>query len=436
MSENRILTTHVGSLIRPENLLPFLMAKGADQPFDSAAYERTLKQAVADIVAKQAEIGIDIVSDGEFGKALSWSLYGLFRLTGFERRDIKGGKNPFARGTDRDLFPEFYAAIDEVEKSSTWKDAVCVGPIAYSEAGMNEVQTDIANFKTALASHKKLRGFLPVAATPSVIPDRKNEYYASDDECAEAIGRAMRTEYKAITDSGLDVQLDDARIAVTHDRMMPTSTFKDYRHWANHAVEIINASIKGLPREQIRYHVCWGSWPGPHVGDVPFKSIVDIVMKIKAGAFSLEMGNARHEHEWQIWKDHKLPDGVKLIPGVVSHQTNVVEHPELVCERIVRLANLIGRDNVIAGTDCGFAQVTYLKRVHPSIQWAKLQALVDGARLASKILWAKKPAAKKVASGKKSAAKKSTAKRAAVAKKTASPKRAGAKAVKRKAGRR
>lgn len=391
-SSRRILTTHVGSLIRPERLLPALMAKGTGQPFDATAFEAALREEVETVVARQAEIGIDIVSDGEFGKALSWSLYGLFRLTGFERREIRGAANPFARGADRAMFPEFYADIDRSEKSSTWMDAVCVGPISYSEAGKAEVHRDIANLKAALAQHRGTMGFLPVASTPSVIPDRKNEYYANGDACAEAIGKAMRAEYQAITDSGLYVQLDDARIAVTYDRMVPPATMKDYRRWAARSIEIVNESIKGLPRDRVRYHVCWGSWPGPHVGDVPFRAIADLVMRIKAGAFSLEMANARHEHEWRIWEDRKLPDGVKLIPGVISHQTNVVEHPELVCERIVRLANLVGRDNVIAGSDCGFAQVTYLQRVHPSIQWAKLKALVDGARLATKILWPRKPA--------------------------------------------
>ena len=396
-NEPRILTTHVGSLIRPPSLLPFLAAKGAGVPYDEEAYAKTLKREVAEVVAKQAEIGIDIVSDGEFGKALSWSLYGLLRLNGFERREGQAAQTTFARGIDRKLFPEFYKELDSLERPAEVRsqpdykaiDVVCVNPIGYSDAGIREVQTDIANLKTALALHPKLRGFLPVASTPSVIPDRKNEYYASDDDCARAIASAMHTEYKAITDAGLFVQLDDARIAVTHDRMLEQGTFADYRRWLERSIGIINESIKGLPRHRIRYHVCWGSWAGPHIGDVPFRSIVDLVMRINAGAFAIEMANVRHEHEWRIWEGQTLPGGVKLIPGVVSHQTNLVEHPELVCERIVRLANLVGRENVIAGTDCGFAQATYLRRVHPSIQWAKLSALVEGAALASKILWRK-----------------------------------------------
>jgi 5-methyltetrahydropteroyltriglutamate--homocysteine methyltransferase len=402
-NERRILTTHVGSLIRPASLLPFLSAKGAGKPYDQGAYAQTLEREVAEVVAKQAEIGIDIVSDGEFGKALSWSLYGLLRLNGFERREGQARQTTFARGIDRKLFPEFYKELDSLERPAEVSsqpdyktiDAVCVSPIGYSDAGIREVHADISNLKAALAPHPKLRGFLPVASTPSVIPDRKNEYYASDDDCARAVASAMHTEYKAITDAGLFVQLDDARIAVTHDRMLEQGTFADYRKWVGRSVEIINESIKGLPCQQIRYHICWGSWAGPHVSDVPFRSIVDLVMRIKAGAFAVEMANVRHEHEWRIWENQKLPDGVKLIPGVISHQTNVVEHPELVCERIVRLTNLVGPENVIAGTDCGFAQATYLRRVHPSIQWAKLRTLVEGARLASKILWRRKSPARR-----------------------------------------
>ena len=229
--------------------------------------------------------------------------------------------------------------------------------------------------------------FLPVAAPASVIPDRKNEFYKSDEELQAAIAAAMRTEYKMIIDAGFLVQLDDARNAVTYDRMVPPANFADYRRWLGAQVDIINAAIEGLPADRIRYHVCWGSWPGPHVSDVPLKDIVDLILKVKVGAYVIEGANPRHEHEWKVWKDAKLAPDQVLIPGVISHATNVVEHPELVAERIVRLAKIVGRDNVIAGTDCGFAQGPFHRRVHPSIMWAKLQALVAGARLASKDLW-------------------------------------------------
>jgi len=395
-STDRIFTTHVGSLIRPHALLEFLSAKEAGRPYDEAAYARCLKDSVAEIVKKQADLGIDIVSDGEFGKAISWSQYALYRLSGFERRPFKGGVNPFKRGADRAKFPEFYAELDARDRVETVSDSVCVGPIAYT--GMSELQRDIDDFKTALRTVKLEEGFLPVAAPASVIPDRKNEYYESDEKCLEAIGKAMRTEYQAIVGAGLLLQLDDARAANTYDRMVPPATLKDYRKWVARHVEVLNEAIKDIPRDRIRYHVCWGSWPGPHVTDVPFKAIADLVLKVRAGAFSLEMANPRHEHEWRVWEDTKLPEGALLLPGVITHATNIVEHPELVCERIVRLARLVGRENVIASTDCGFAQVTYFQRVHPSVQWAKLEALVEGARLATKLLWprtAKASAAKR-----------------------------------------
>jgi 5-methyltetrahydropteroyltriglutamate--homocysteine methyltransferase len=229
--------------------------------------------------------------------------------------------------------------------------------------------------------------FLPVAAPASVIPDRKNEYYKSEEELQAAIAAAMHTEYKMIIDAGFLVQLDDARNAVTYDRMVPPASFVDYHKWLSAQVDIINQAIVGLPADRIRYHVCWGSWPGPHVSDVPLKDIVDLILKVKVGAYVIEGANPRHEHEWKVWANAKLAPGQVLIPGVISHATNVVEHPELVAERIVRLAKIVGRENVIAGTDCGFAQGPFHRRVHPTIMWAKLEALAEGARLASKELW-------------------------------------------------
>ena len=229
--------------------------------------------------------------------------------------------------------------------------------------------------------------FLPVAAPASVIPDRKNEYYKSDSELQAAIAEAMRTEYKMIVDGGFLLQLDDARSAVTFDRMVPPASFADYRSWLADQVDVLNHAINGLPADRIRYHVCWGSWPGPHTSDIPLKDIVDLILKVKVGAYVIEGANPRHEHEWQVWKNAKLAPGQVLIPGVISHATNVVEHPELVAERIVRLAKFVGRENVIAGTDCGFAQGPFYRRVHPSVMWAKLEALSAGARLASKELW-------------------------------------------------
>jgi len=385
-SSDRILTTHVGSLIRPPALQDFLRARQAGKPHDRPAYEACLKQSVAEVVREQAETGIDVISDGEFGKSISWSQYVLERLSGFERRPLKpGGANPFTRGVDREKFAEFYAELDAREGVSTTVEAVCVGPISYS--GQAELQRDIDNFKAALKEVKVEEAFLPVAAPASVIPDRKNEYYKSDEELIHAIGAAMHTEYKMIIDAGFILQLDDARAAVTYDRMVPPASFSDYRKWLGLQVDVLNEAIAGLPADRIRYHVCWGSWPGPHASDVALKDIVDLVLGMKVGAYVIEGANPRHEHEWRVWESAKLPAGRLLIPGVISHATNVVEHPELVAERITRLARLVGRENVLAGTDCGFAQGPFHRRVHPSIMWAKLDALVKGARLASEELW-------------------------------------------------
>ncbi|MGA2895010.1 MAG: cobalamin-independent methionine synthase II family protein [Xanthobacteraceae bacterium] len=385
-SSDRILTTHVGSLIRPPALQEFLRAKQAGKPYDQTAYDACLKSAVAEVVREQAQVGVDVVSDGEFGKSISWSQYVLERLSGFERRPIKPGGNPFTRGVDRERFAAFYAELDAREAVATTVEAVCTGPIAYT--GQAELQRDIDNFKAALKGVEVAEAFLPVAAPASVIPDRKNEYYKSEEELIRAIGAAMRTEYKMIIDAGFVLQLDDARAAVTYDRMVPPGSFADYREWLALQVDVLNDAIAGLPADRIRYHVCWGSWPGPHTTDVAFKDIVDLILGMKVGAYVIEGANPRHEHEWRVWETAKLPAGRVLIPGVISHATNVVEHPQLVAERIVRLAKLVGRENLIAGTDCGFAQGPFHRRVHPSIMWAKLEALVEGARLASAELWA------------------------------------------------
>ncbi|HEY6257499.1 MAG TPA: cobalamin-independent methionine synthase II family protein [Xanthobacteraceae bacterium] len=384
-STERILTTHVGSLIRPPALQEFLRSRAAGQAYDHGAYAQCLTRSVAEIVRAQAGAGVDVVSDGEFGKSISWSQYALERLGGFERRPVAASANPFARGTDRERFAEFYAELDAREGVATTVDAVCVGPIAYT--GQAELKRDIDNLKAALVETEVTEAFLPVAAPASVIPDRKNEYYASEEDCLRAIAEAMRTEYRMIVEAGFLLQLDDARAAVTYDRMVPPASFAEYRDWVALHVDVLNHAIEGLPPERIRYHVCWGSWPGPHTTDVPLRDIVDLILKVRVGAYVIEGANPRHEHEWKVWQDVKLPPGKVLIPGVISHATNIVEHPELVADRITRLARLIGRENLIAGTDCGFAQGPFHRRVHPSIMWAKLEALAAGARLASKALW-------------------------------------------------
>ncbi len=383
-SEKRILTTHVGSLIRPPELRTFIAARNKGAAYDKAAYAACLDKSVKEVVAQQHKAGIDIPSDGEFGKAISWSQYALTRLSGFERRPLSG-KNPFDAGADRAKFSAFYAEMDANDPPNTAMESICSGPIKYT--GQDELKMDIDNFKAALKGVAVEEAFLPVAAVSSVIPDRKNEFYKTEEECSIAIAEAMRTEYRMITDSGVVAQLDDACAAVTWDRMSPTKSFPEYLKWLERQVEIINHSLEGVPEDRVRYHVCWGSWPGPHTTDVALRDIVHLILKIKAQAFVIEGANPRHEHEWKVWRDVKLPAGKILIPGVVSHATNIVEHPELIAERIGRYAKIVGRENVIAGTDCGFAQGPLLQRVHPTIMWAKFEALAEGAKLASKQLW-------------------------------------------------
>src|SRR6202166_850363 len=394
-SSNRILTTHVGSLIRPPRLLELARAQQNGEAVDASAYAQCLKDSVAEVVARQAQAGIDIVNDGEFGKSTSWSLYALKRVSGFELRPIQPGADPFARGADRERFKEFYAEL-EGGNERTWsnvskREAVCVAPVKYT--GLGELQHDIDNLKAGLEGVKVEEAFLPVAAPSSAIPDRKNEYYRNEEELVIALAEALRTEYRAIVDAGFLLQVDDARAAVTYDRMVPPASFDDYYRWVGRHVDVLNHALEGIPEDRVRYHVCWGSWPGPHTTDVPLKDIVDLILKVRVGAYVIEGADPRHEHEWKVWQDAKLPAGRVLVPGVISHATNIVEHPELVAERIVRIARLIGRENVIAGTDRGFAQGPFYRRVHPSIMWAKLEALAAGARLASRELWGKTKAA-------------------------------------------
>ncbi len=384
-STDRILTTHVGSLVRPPALLDVLRAKQSGKTVADAEFNRVLTESVATVVGEQAKAGVDVISDGECGKAISWSQYALFRLSGFERRPFRPGSNTFARGADRTRFPGFYEEMDARDGVATTAESVCTGPIAYT--GQAELQRDIDNFRAALKGVQVQEAFLPVAAPSSVIPDRINEHYPSEDACLEAIAEAMRTEYRMIVDAGFLVQLDDARAAVTFDRMVPPASKEEYLRWLGRQVEVINHALEGIPEDRVRYHVCWGSWPGPHTTDVPLKDIAHLVLKVKAGAYLIEGANPRHEHEWRVWESVKLPAGRVLAPGVISHATSVVEHPELVAERIVRLAKLVGRENVIASTDCGFAQGPFHRRVHPTVMWAKLESLAEGARIATRDLW-------------------------------------------------
>ncbi len=386
-SLDRICTTHVGSLIRPPELSKYIEAIDNGVVVDQAAFDRCLAGSVAEVVRRQQQAGIDIVSDGEFGKFRSWSFYVLDRLGGIEERAVE-----VARGAGRDqlLFPDFYAEYFPTQKLPKRGTAVCVGPITYK--GQAAVQKDIAIFKSALNGTAVVDAFLPVVAPASAVPRHKNEYYKNDEEFLFKLAEALREEYKAIVDAGLMVQIDDAFLPYMYDVAFAAEDLAEYRKWAAVRVDALNHAISGLPEERIRYHICWGSFNTPHVTDVPLRDIVDLVLKVKAGAYCIEMANPRHEHEWRVWESVKLPPGRKLIPGVISHTTNVVEHPELVAERLTRLARLVGRENVLGGTDCGFAQSPHVRRVHPSIMWAKLEALAEGARLASRELWGRKAA--------------------------------------------
>jgi 5-methyltetrahydropteroyltriglutamate--homocysteine methyltransferase len=288
-------------------------------------------------------------------------------------------------GKDRRDFKEFYAEYDKTQGFVGMTGWIVNGPITYT--GHAEIGRDIRNLKDALTDVSPVDVFMPVVAPSSIIPDRDDQYYASDEDYLFALADAMHEEYKTIVDAGFIAQVDDAYLTSYYDIIVPPGSMEDYRKWAAIRVEALNHALRGLPEERTRYHVCWGSWNGPHTTDVPLKDIVDLILDVKTGGYLLEMANPRHDHEWHVWEDAKLPEARVLIPGVISHATNIVEHPELIAERIVRLANLVGRENVIAGTDCGFAQGPFVQRVHPTIMWAKLEAMVAGARLATDMLW-------------------------------------------------
>jgi 5-methyltetrahydropteroyltriglutamate--homocysteine methyltransferase len=376
-SGDRILTTFVGSLIRPPELRELISAK---EPNDKEKYKETLRTSVAEAVRKQAEVGLDVVSDGEFGKS-NWASYILDRVTGFELRPAPPGTPVYNRfGRERDEFADFYSAHTVGEWSPTI--IVCNGPIGYDKT---QILRDIDNFNNALKNVRVEEAFMPVVAPASFVREAKNEHYTSEEAYVYAIADALKHEYQAIVDAGFLLQVDDAVLA-TMWVVMESEGLEAYRRWAELRIEALNHALQGIPEDRIRYHLCWGSWPGPHVTDIPLAQIVDLVLRVNAGAYSLEAGNARHAHEWKVWQDTQLPEGKVLIPGVISHSTPLVEHPELVAERIVRYANLVGYTNVIGGSDCGFAQSQGLSRVPPSIMWAKLRALADGARLATQEL--------------------------------------------------
>jgi 5-methyltetrahydropteroyltriglutamate--homocysteine methyltransferase len=399
---DRILTTHVGSLIRPPKLIEFWRLIEDGKPYDEAAFEACLTESVTEVVSQQAGVGIDTVSDGEFSKGLNWAFYIFKRLKGIGVRPATAAElnDPMASmsgGPDRRMFPEFYAEYDAatgLRKRLSYR-VVVNGPISY--VGQSQVGRDIKNISTALAIAKRrypaLAGFLPVVAPASALPGAMIEHYKDEEAYLFALAGALHQEYKAIVDAGLCVQIDDAFLPYMHERMVPPMSDSEYLRWAQIRVDALNHALRDIPEDRSRYHICWGSWNGPHVFDVPLKDIVGLLLQVRTGHYSFEAANPRHAHEWRVWETLKLAPGKILIPGVISHATNIVEHPELVAERIVRLAKIVGRESVMGGTDCGFAQSPFARRVHPTIMWAKLKSLVEGARIATRVLWGKQAAA-------------------------------------------
>ena len=395
---DRILVTHVGSLVRPPKLVEHLRKIESGEPFDDAAYEACLKDSIDEVAQQQVDVGVDIVSDGEFSKGRNWAFYVHDRLSGLATRPLtpEEAKNPLTQaggGSDRKAFPEFYAEYDAASGlgKRLGNRFICNGEVNY--VGQKQVARDIENLKSAAKTAKAPGAFLPVVAPASALPGGKNEFYKDEETYLFALADALNTEYRAIADAGLYIQIDDAFLPYMYEKMVPPMTLGEYRKWAQLRVDALNHALRGIPEEKSRYHICWGSWNGPHAHDVPMKDIIDLMLQVKVGAYAYEAANPRHEHEWVVWEDVKLPAGKMLIPGCVSHATNIVEHPELVAQRLTRLAKLVGRENVMAGTDCGFAQSPFAKRVHESIMWAKLRSLAEGAQIASQTLWGKRSAA-------------------------------------------
>ena len=386
-SENRILVSHAGTLPRPDDLRD-LMAAG-----DSAAFDKRVPSAVAEAVQKQVQAGIDIVNDGEYSKRGGFSQYVQERLSGLEKRETKPGEGPPARditARDRVDFPGFFAAgrggfTNQVGDRAPIRASVnapvfCTGPVEYS--GGELVQKDIENFKAALRGVDVEDAFLPAIAPGTIEHWLWNEHYPNDEAFLFAIADAMHEEYKAITDAGFMLQIDDPDLADGW-QMYPDMSVEDYRAYAELRVEAINRGLRDVPQDRVRFHFCWGSGHGPHQNDLPLEHLIDVLLQIKAECYSIEASNPRHAHEWRVWQKTKLPAGKILMPGVVGHMSDIIEHPQLVADRLVMYAGLVGRENVIAGTDCGIGS-----RVgHGEIAWAKFAAMSEGARLATQELW-------------------------------------------------
>ncbi|PYN05140.1 MAG: methionine synthase [Candidatus Rokuibacteriota bacterium] len=392
-STERILTTHVGSLARPESLIPLLRSKERGQPYDQETFAKLVRDAVADVVRRQTEAGVDIVTDGEQGKA-SFFGYIVERFNGFARTPAPAGQegNPRGAGREYRAFPDYYAWSERIAEWAGGRGGdrrygidVCTGPVSYK--GHTAVQRDIENIKTALKGLRHEEVFMPAIAPSYLFATLTNTFYRTDEEYEQALADALREEYRAIVDAGFVLQVDDPRL-VTQYMMNPDLSVADCRKWAAKRVEAINYSLRGIPPEKVRFHTCYSIDVGPRVYDMELKDIADIILKIDAGAYSFEAANPRHEHEYRVFEQFRPADGKILIPGVISHTTNLVEHPELIAERIVRFAKIVGRENVIAGADCGFAaSAVRFNDTHPSIAWLKFAAMAEGARLATRQLW-------------------------------------------------
>ncbi len=379
-SSERILTTHVGSLPRPVALLQ--AAGQMDQ--DEQAHRNELAHAVSDVVRQQLDHGIDVIDDGEFGKP-DFAGYVNGRLSGFSPGDFEVGGAPH-----RDIrhFPQYYEEINRVRRGGSlrrmYPPLVCTGPIRY--VGHAALKRDIENLKAALSGLDVADAFMPAISPENAQVGKCNEYYQTEEEFAVALAEALNEEYRAIVADGFLVQIDDPQL-ITYFNRNPDKSVAECRRWVEGRIEILNHALRDIPEDKVRFHTCYSFDAAPRVGDMELKDILDLILRVKAGAYSFEGANPRHEHEYRLWEMAKLPDGKVLMPGVVAISTVVVEHPELVAQRIIRYADLVGRERVIASTDCGFGTVAATPEVHSSIAWAKLDALVEGARRATKALW-------------------------------------------------
>lgn len=384
-STDRFLTTHVGSLARPENLLTVMLAKERGQPYDPDVFRDTVRQAVGDVVRRQQQAGIDVICDGEQGKA-SFLTYVSERLTGFETREEEG-EDLWQESRETLAFPEFYEAHRHYRSGIVAAPVrlVCTGPVEY--CGQDALQRDISNLKSS-ASDGSIREVFMTAISPSDVEGQQaNEFYKTDEEYLYAIADAMRLEYQAIVDAGFLLQVDDPRL-LTYYISQPDLEVADCRRWAELRVEALNHALRDIPPDRVRFHTCYGINIGPRVHEMNLKDIVDIMLRVNAGAYSFEAANPRHEHEWKVWENVQLPEGKTLVPGVISHSTPLVEHPELIAQRLARFASVVGKENVIGGSDCGFSSFANTEpEIHPTIVWAKFAALAKGAALASRELW-------------------------------------------------